>query len=78
MGMILFGALLIVAGWKNESLSALARGQAGVAKPTVAAGGTGDFGGTGGAGGGGDFPAAKPAAKPAATHPTRAQGTTIR
>ena len=38
-GMILFGALLIVAGWKDESLSALARGQSGVPKPAVTAGG---------------------------------------
>lgn len=38
MGMILFGALLVVAGWKNESLAALARGQTGVAKPKVLAG----------------------------------------
>lgn len=35
--MILFGALLIVAGWKNESLGALARGQSGVPKPAVSA-----------------------------------------
>lgn len=38
MGMILFGALLIVAGWKNESLGALARGWTGVPKPAVLAG----------------------------------------
>lgn len=38
MGMILFGSLLIVAGWKNQSLGALARGQTGIAKPKVLAG----------------------------------------
>jgi uncharacterized membrane protein len=40
MGMILFGALLIVAGWKNESVAALARGSTGVTKPKVLAGAT--------------------------------------
>lgn len=39
MGMILFGSLLIVAGWKNKSVSALARGDNSVAKPPVTAGG---------------------------------------
>lgn len=38
MGMILFGALLIMAGWKNQSLAASARGQSGVPKPKVLAG----------------------------------------
>lgn len=37
-GMILFGALLIVAGWKNRSLSALSRGDNTVPKPAVKAG----------------------------------------
>jgi hypothetical protein len=36
--MILFGALLIIAGWKDVSLSALARGDNTVAKPAVTAG----------------------------------------
>jgi hypothetical protein len=36
--MILFGSLLIIAGWKNESLGALSKGQRGVAKPPVTAG----------------------------------------
>lgn len=40
MGMILFGALLIMAGWKNQSVGALARGQTGVPKPKVLAGAT--------------------------------------
>lgn len=31
-GLILFGSLLIVAGWQNKSLSALARGDSTVAK----------------------------------------------
>ena len=39
VGMVLFGALLVIAGWKNESLAALARGQKGVPKPAVTAGG---------------------------------------
>jgi hypothetical protein len=39
-GMILFGSLLIIAGWKNVSLSALARGDNTVPKPPVSAGGT--------------------------------------
>lgn len=38
-GMIVFGALLIVAGWKNVSLAALARGDNTVPKPPVTAGG---------------------------------------
>lgn len=38
MGMILFGALLIIAGWKDKSVSALARGDNTVAKPPVTAG----------------------------------------
>lgn len=38
VGMILFGALLIVAGWKNVSLSAAARGNNTVPKPKVLAG----------------------------------------
>lgn len=37
-GMILFGALLIVAGWQDKSLAALARGDNTVPKPTVKAG----------------------------------------
>lgn len=37
-GMVLFGALLIQAGWKDKSLAALARGDNTVAKPTVKAG----------------------------------------
>lgn len=39
MGMILFGGLLIVAGWKNKSVAALARGDNTTPKPTVKAGG---------------------------------------
>jgi hypothetical protein len=39
MGMILFGALLIVAGWKNKSVAALARGDNTTPKPAVQAGG---------------------------------------
>lgn len=38
MGMILFGALLIVAGWKNLSVAALARGDNTTPKPAVKAG----------------------------------------
>lgn len=38
-GMVLFGALLIVAGWENKSLTALARGDNTVTKPAVVAGG---------------------------------------
>lgn len=38
VAMILFGSLLIVAGWKNKSLTALARGDNTVSKPTVTAG----------------------------------------
>lgn len=38
MGMILFGALLIMAGWKNVSVAAAARGDNTVPKPTVKAG----------------------------------------
>jgi hypothetical protein len=38
-GMILFGSLLLVAGWQNKSLSALARGDSTVAKGPVLAGG---------------------------------------
>lgn len=34
--MVLFGSLLIVAGWQNKSLTALARGDNTVAKPPVA------------------------------------------
>ena len=37
VAMVLFGSLLIVAGWKDESVAALARGQTGVPKPTVTA-----------------------------------------
>jgi hypothetical protein len=37
--MIVFGALLIIAGWKNVSLSSLARGDNTVPKPAVTAGG---------------------------------------
>jgi hypothetical protein len=39
--MILFGALLVYAGWKNKSVSALARGDNATAKPTVTAGASG-------------------------------------
>ena len=39
VGMLLFGALLIVAGWKNVSLGAAARGNMTVPKPAVTAGG---------------------------------------
>lgn len=35
---ILFGALLIYAGWKNKSVAALARGDNTVPKPAVKAG----------------------------------------
>jgi hypothetical protein len=38
--MIVFGGLLIVAGWKNVSLSALARGDNTTPKPPVLAGGS--------------------------------------
>lgn len=38
-GMVVFGSLLVVAGWKNLSLAALARGDATVPKPNVTAGG---------------------------------------
>lgn len=36
--MILFGALLIYAGWTNKSVAALARGDNSVSKPAVKAG----------------------------------------
>lgn len=36
--MILFGALLIYAGWTNKSVAALARGDNSVPKPAVKAG----------------------------------------
>jgi len=36
--MILFGSVLIVAGWKNVSVSAAARGDATQPKPQVLAG----------------------------------------
>jgi hypothetical protein len=39
--MILFGSLLIMAGWKNVSVSAAARGNNTVPKPTVLAGAPG-------------------------------------
>ena len=38
-GMVLFGALLIQAGWKNTSLAAAARGDNTTPKPRVKAGG---------------------------------------
>lgn len=38
MGMILFGSLLIYAGWTNKSVAALARGDNTTAKPPVLAG----------------------------------------
>lgn len=37
-GMILFGALLVYAGWKDLSVAALARGDNTVVKPPVTAG----------------------------------------
>lgn len=37
-GMVVFGGILIVAGWKNLSVSALARGNASTGKPKVTAG----------------------------------------
>ena len=37
-GMIVFGSLLVVGGWKNLSIGALARGNASVPKPKVTAG----------------------------------------
>ena len=37
-GMVIFGALLIIAGWQDKSLGALARGDNTVAKPQVLAG----------------------------------------
>ena len=37
--MILFGALLMYAGWTNKSVAALARGDNSTPKPTVRAGG---------------------------------------
>lgn len=36
VAMIMFGALLIVAGWKDLSLAALARGDNQTAKPAAA------------------------------------------
>jgi hypothetical protein len=36
--MIVFGSILVVAGWKNLSVTALARGDASTPKPTVTAG----------------------------------------
>lgn len=41
VAMLMFGALLVVAGWQNKSLAALARGDSTVAKPPVLAGATG-------------------------------------
>lgn len=38
VAMILLGAILIVAGWQNKSLAALARGDNTVPKPDVKAG----------------------------------------
>ena len=38
VAMILFGALLIIAGWQNKSLAALARGDNQTVKPAVKAG----------------------------------------
>jgi hypothetical protein len=38
VAMILFGALMIIAGWQNKSLAALARGDNQTVKPTVKAG----------------------------------------
>lgn len=58
-GMILFGALLIVAGWSNKSLSAVARGDNTVPKGPVLAGGAGAAGGTGPAVPSGPSPAAQ-------------------
>lgn len=40
-GMILFGSILIVAGWQNRSLSALARGDSTRPKGAVLAGAAG-------------------------------------
>jgi hypothetical protein len=40
LAMILFGSLLIYGGWKNKSISALARGDNATAKPPVTAGAT--------------------------------------
>jgi hypothetical protein len=37
--MVLFGAALIIAGWKNKSVSAIVRGDNTVPKPAVKAGG---------------------------------------
>ena len=37
-GMVVFGALLIVGGWKDLSIGALARGDASTPKPAVTAG----------------------------------------
>lgn len=38
LGMVVFGSILIVAGWKNLSVSALARGDSSTPKPKVTAG----------------------------------------
>ena len=38
MGMILFGSLLIYAGWKDRSVAALARGDNQTPKPPIVAG----------------------------------------
>lgn len=37
-GMLLFGSLLMYAGWKNKSVGALARGDNTTTKPIVTAG----------------------------------------
>ena len=36
--LIVFGSILVLAGWKNLSVSALARGDASTTKPAVTAG----------------------------------------
>lgn len=38
-GMILFGSILVIAGWKNLSVGALSRGDAATPKASVTAGG---------------------------------------
>ncbi len=39
LGLILYGVILVIAGWKNVSVAGLARGDASKPKPKVTAGG---------------------------------------
>ncbi len=38
LGLVFFGAILIIAGWKDQSVKALARGTEGTTKGPVTAG----------------------------------------